>query len=91
MTYRQAYQEFLETALATGGTPGQMKTAADEYNAVGNPDYLATKEFGEFLRASTFDCTSCGNGFELDEVESGTQARLKRLLDRETECEDCGP
>lgn len=86
MTYRQAFQEFLETALATGGTPGQMKTAADEYNAVGNPDYNATEEFKTFLLATTFDCTTCGNGFELPETVSVTA-----LLDKETECEDCGP
>jgi len=90
MTYRQAYQEFLETALATGGTPGQMKTAADEYNAVGNPDYAPTNDFGTFLLKASFDCSSCGNGFELDETSS-MEENLKKILDQETVCEDCGP
>ncbi len=90
MTYRQVYQDFLETILSSGGTPDQMKTTVEEYNAVGNPDYVPTQDFGVFLLAAHFDCSTCRKNFKLPDT-SADSAEMKVLLDQETVCEDCGP
>jgi hypothetical protein len=76
--------------MQLGGPPDLMTKAVDEYNAIEDPDYVPTEEFSAFLRASTFDCTTCGNGFELTE-EASIGETPGKLLDQETVCEDCGP
>ena len=63
-TFLEQYQGFLETEMATGGTPEHMETCVNEYNAAGKLGYRAAPLYVKWASETTHLCTSCQAEFK---------------------------
>lgn len=64
MTYRESYQEFVESQISRGGEAALMDQCVSEYNRLENPAYGGSPLYTAWIRTAVHECSGCNGSFQ---------------------------
>lgn len=83
MSYREKYNDFLEQKINAGGKTNDVFPILQEFNVLGDDDYIKTASYYDWFKKQWFTCGFCHKPF------SGERLEVEPDLDDDEVCSRC--